>query len=102
MIRVESFGEDELKRIYTELTDKGDWFEECALCRMPTLLHKGSGSCTRKTCTPEEYGHCWNVFKKKMRSVINWYTDDQEKTRSQSEFMQMMKNQNDMMNRLME
>ena len=89
VIKVENFGEDELKRLYSDLYDKEDWFEECTLCRMPMLLHKGS--CTRKSCTPDEYGNSWSLFKKKMKSVISWYKDDMEKKRSNSEFMQMMK-----------
>ena len=98
VIKVENFGEDELKRLYIELTNKGDWIDECALCRMPLLIHRGS--CTRKACSPEEYGNSWQLFKRKMKPVINWYEDDQEKKREKDNLYQIIRNQNDMLSRI--
>ena len=59
-IRVETYGEDVLKKLYSDLYDKEDWIEECELCRMPMLLHKDTdgkrlGSCTRKPGTSDEF-----------------------------------------------
>ena len=98
VIKVENFGEDELKRLYIELTNKGDWIDECTLCRMPLLIHRGS--CTRKACSPEEYGNSWQLFKRKMKPVINWYEDDQEKKREKDNLYQIIRNQNDMLSRI--
>ena len=107
VIKVENFGEDELKKLYSDLYDKEDWFEECALCRMPTMLHrdidgKRIGSCTRKTSTSEEYGNSWSLFKRKMKSVISWYRDDMDKKRANNEFMEVMKTNQEMMKNLVE
>ena len=43
---VESFGEDALRKLFEDLSHKEYWDEECSLCSMPTMLHKGS--CARK------------------------------------------------------
>ena len=39
-IIVETYGEDMLRKLFSELSHKEDWDEECELCRMPTLLHR--------------------------------------------------------------
>ena len=46
-IKVENCSEEELRKRYSELTDKDSWDSKCELCDMPDLLHKGA--CTRKT-----------------------------------------------------
>ena len=38
-IGVETFGDDALRKLYLDLSQKDDWDEDCELCRMPTLLH---------------------------------------------------------------
>ena len=40
-IVVESFSEDALRMLFDDLSKKEYWDEECSLCSMPTLLHKG-------------------------------------------------------------
>ena len=56
---VESFGEDALRKLFSDLSNKEYWDEECSLCSMPTMLHKGP--CTRKTEIGEaEHSDLWN------------------------------------------
>merc|ERR1712243_239441 len=38
-IMVESFSDDILKILYSDLTNKDEWDEECEICRLPALLH---------------------------------------------------------------
>ena len=55
---VESFGEDALRKLFSDLSNKEYWDEECSLCSMPTMLHKGS--CSRKTEVGEaEHSDLW-------------------------------------------
>ena len=60
-IVVETFGEDTLRKLYCDLSHKEDWDEECSLCSMPTMLHKGP--CTRKTEIGEaEHSDLWKSW----------------------------------------
>ena len=67
-IVVESFGEDALRKLFEDLKHKEYWDEECSLCSMPTLLHKGP--CTRKSEVGEaelvDLWKAWSVFRKKI------------------------------------
>ena len=106
-IRVETYGEDVLKKLYSDLYDKEDWIEECDLCRMPMLLHrdtdgKRTGSCTRKTGTSDEVMNSWSLFKKKMKPVRDWYRDDMDKKRANNEFMEVMKTNQEVMKNMVE
>ena len=38
-IVVETFGEDALRKLFCDLSQKEDSDKECSLCSMPTLLH---------------------------------------------------------------
>ena len=46
-IIVENFSEEELRKIWNELTMKENWDRECEMCKMPEILHKGA--CARTT-----------------------------------------------------
>ena len=48
-IVVETFGEDTLRKLFCDLSDKEYWDEECSLWSMPIVLHRDHGSCSRKT-----------------------------------------------------
>ena len=51
-IIVENFSEEDLIKIYKELTRKNSWNYECELCEMPEMLH--TGVCTREIEIGEE------------------------------------------------
>ena len=58
---VENFGEDALRKLFSDLSNKEYWDEECSLCSMPTMLHKGS--CSRKTEIGEaEHSDLWKLW----------------------------------------
>ena len=82
-IVVESFGEDALRKLFEDLSHKEYWDEECSLCSMPTMLHKGP--CTRKTEIGEaehsDLWKSWSLYRKKMEPIRRWYKDDMEKGR---------------------
>ena len=44
-ISVESFSEEELMKKWSELVGKESWDEECDMCKITIMLHKGP--CTR-------------------------------------------------------
>ena len=94
---VESFGEDALRKLFCDLSHKEDWDEECSLCSMPTLLHKGS--CSRKTEVREaehsDLWKSWSLFRKKMEPIRKWYKDDMEKRQANSELLQGLQNMTD-------
>ena len=100
-IVVETFGEDALRKLYCDLDQKEfTWDEECELCSMPTLLHRDTsgkrilGSCTRRTELTDaaqnkadsEILKAWSLFRKKMRPIRKWYTDNMEKRQTNSNF----------------
>ena len=89
-IVVESFSEDALRKMFDDLSKKEYWDEECSLCSMPTLLHKGP--CTRKTEVGEaefvDLWKAWSVFRKKMEPIRKWYKEDMEKRQVNSELLQ--------------
>ena len=101
-IVVETYGEDVLKKLYSELYDKEDWAEECELCLMPTLLHRDAdgkrigGSCTRRN-EPTEVLKSWSLFKKKMKPIRDWYRDDMDKKQANNGFMEVMKSNQEVM-----
>ena len=68
---VESFGEDALRKLFSDLSNKEYWDEECSLCSMPTMLHKGS--CSRKTEVGEaehsDLWKSWSLYRKKMEPI---------------------------------
>ena len=83
---VGQYPEEALRQLYTNLVHKDDWDNECELCTMPTLLHSNvdgtriHGACTRRTdLTEDEANKEWNIFRKKMKAVKNWYRDEMEK-----------------------
>ena len=89
-IVVESFGEDALRKLFEDLSHKEYWDEECSLCSMPTMLHKGP--CTRKTEIGEaehsDLWKSWSLYRKKMDPIRKWYKDDMEKRQANSELLQ--------------
>ena len=89
-IVVESFGEDALRKLFEDLSHKEYWDEECSLCSMPTMLHKGP--CTRKTEIGEaehsDLWKSWSLYKKKMEPIRRWYKDEMEKRQVNSELLQ--------------
>ena len=93
-IVVETFGEDALRKLFSDLSNKEYWDEECSLCSMPTLLHKGS--CSRKTEVREaehsDLWKSWSLFRKKMEPIRKWYKDDMEKRHANSELLQGLQN----------
>ena len=88
-IVVESFGEDALRKLFCDLSHKEDWDEECSLCSMPTLLHKGS--CSRKTEVREaehsDLWKSWSLFRKKMEPIRKWYKEEMDKKSMNSELL---------------
>ena len=104
-IIVETYGEDMLRKLFSELYDKEDWDEECELCRMPTLLHRDTngkrilGSCTRKTELTDAAQHkadaelmkSWSLFRKKMQPIRKWYKDDMDKRQANSDILEGLK-----------
>ena len=82
-IVVESFGEDALRKLFEDLSHKECWDEECSLCSMPQMLHKGP--CTRKSEVGEaefmDLWKAWSMYRKKMEPIRRWYKDDMEKGR---------------------
>ena len=60
-INVESFSDDELVKRWSALARKEDWNEECEMCKMPVMLHKGP--CTRKEeLNAFEFGKLWEAW----------------------------------------
>ena len=107
VIKVETYGEDVLKKLYSDLYDKEDWAEECELCLMPTLLHRDTdgkrlGSCTRKPGTSDEVMNSWSLFKKKMKPVRDWYRDDMDKKRTHNDIMEVLKTNQEAMKSMTE
>ena len=93
-IGVETFGDDALRKLYLDLTQKDDWDDDCELCRMPTLLHSDTtgkrihGACTRRTeLTEADILNEWTLFRKKMKPIRNWYTDDMEKKQTKTDIL---------------
>ena len=93
-IVVESFGEDALRKLFEDMSHKEYWDQECSLCSMPTLLHKGP--CTRKTEIGEaehsDLWKSWSLYRKKMDPIRKWYKDDMEKRQVNSELLQGLEN----------
>ena len=60
-INVESFSEEVLMKRWSELVRKEAWDEECEVCKMPVMLHKGP--CTRKVeVNTVEFGELWKAW----------------------------------------
>ena len=78
---------------WNALTRRDDWIEECEMCRMPSMLHKGL--CTRKEgLNMFEVGEvlkAWSLFKAKMKPILQWQENQEEKTRMQSNILVGMK-----------
>ena len=93
-IVVESFSEDALRKLFDDLSKKEYWDEECSLCSMPTMLHKGP--CTRKTEIGEaehsDLWKSWSLYRKKMDPIRKWYKDDMEIRQVNSELLQGLEN----------
>ena len=67
-INVESFSEEELRKRWNELVRKESWDEECEICKIPVMLHKGP--CTRIQGEADAFDkgnlwEAWSLFKKK-------------------------------------
>ena len=71
------------------MTRRDDWIEECEMCKMPSMLHKGP--CTRKEeLNAFEYGEvwkAWSLFKAKMKPILQWQENQEEKARMQSDIL---------------
>ena len=73
MVRLirENINDEELRKIYKELTRKENWDRKCEMCKMPEILHKGA--CTRTTEVGEtefaELWKSWSMFRSKMESI---------------------------------
>ena len=82
-INEESFSEDELARRWNELARKEDWLEECDMCKLPSMLHRGP--CTRKEELKEEefkeLWETWSLFKEKMKPIRMWQVEQEEKAK---------------------
>ena len=83
---VGQYPEESLQKLYMNLVDKEDYDNECELCTLPTMLHSDvdgtriHGACTRRTdLTEDESTKEWNIYRKKMKAVKNWYKDEMEK-----------------------
>ena len=95
-IVVENFSEDALKKLYCDL-DKPEltYDDECEICSMPTLLHSDNsgkrilGPCARYSVS--ELNKAWSLFRKKMRPIRRWYTDNMEKRQKNGNFLQGFK-----------
>ena len=95
-IAVEQYPEEALRQLYINLVRKEDWDNECELCTMPTLLHSDvngtriHGACTRRTeLTENEVDKESKLFRKKMKPVRNWYTDDMEKKQTKNDIKEL-------------
>ena len=86
---VESFGEDALRKLFCDLSHKEYWDEECSLCSMPTLLHKGS--CSRKAEVGEaehsDLWKSWSMFRKNMEPIRKEYKEEMDKKLRNSELL---------------
>ena len=67
--------------------------EECEMCKMPIMLHKGP--CTRKEeFNAFEFGElwkAWSLFREKMKLIRKWQSDQEEKEKMQSDIIIGMK-----------
>ena len=103
-IVVENLSEDALRKLYCDLDNKEDWDNDCELCSMPQLLHINIhkymllsdtgdkdilGTCNRMSVS--EQNEAWSLFRKKMRPIRRWYTDNMEKRQKNSNFLQGFK-----------
>ena len=86
---MESFSDDDLVKMWNALARKDDWIDECEMCRMPCMLHKGP--CTRKEELNDaealEAMKAWSVFKAKMKPILQWQENEEQKTRIQSDLL---------------
>ena len=77
-INVESFSEEALRKLFNDLSRKGDWDKECEACKNPVLLHKTH--CTRKVEVGEaefsELWKIWGAFRAKMEPIRRWHEDE--------------------------
>ena len=79
---VETYPEESLRKLYTNLEDKEDWDNICELCTLPTMLHTNvqgkriHGACTRnQELTEDDCRKEWMQFQKRMKAVRSWYKD---------------------------
>ena len=64
----------------SQLAHKADWSDECEQCHLPRFLHKGP--CTRKEeMDPKEVMEIWRLFRSKMKPVLLWQSDQEEKAK---------------------
>ena len=88
-INVESFSEEALRKLFSDLSRKGDWDKECEACKNPVLLHKTN--CTRKVEVGEaefsELWKIWSAFKAKMEPIRKWHGDEMEKRQNNSDLL---------------
>ncbi len=109
-ILVESFGDDILRKLFLNLSDKDDWNEECEICRMPTLLHHDQEgrpllqSCAgRRTDLAEaaqdkidaELMDSWSKFRKKMAPIRKAYREDMDKMKANSDILTSLQKMTD-------
>ena len=88
-INVESFSEEALRKLFNDLSRKGDWDKECEACKNPVLLHKTH--CTRKVEVGEaefsELWKIWGAFRAKMEPIRRWHEDEMKKRQNNSELL---------------
>ena len=96
-INVESFSEEALRKLFNDLSRKGDWDKECKACKNPVLLHKRH--CTRKVELGEaefsELWKIWGAFRAKMEPIRRWHEDEMAKKQSNSELLLGLQNMTD-------
>ena len=80
---VETYPEETLRKLYTNLEDKEDWDNVCELCTLPTMLHANvqgnriHGACTRnQDLTEDDCIKEWTQFHKRMKAVRSWYKEE--------------------------
>ena len=94
-IVVQNFSEDTLRKLYCSLDNKDDDSDDCEVCSMPKLLHCDNsgkrilGPCARYSVS--ERNEAWSLFRKKIKPIRRWYTDNMEKRQKNSNFLQGFK-----------
>ena len=70
-----------LKKRVNKFITLDDYFDECAACGKPDLLHRGT--CTRTEKQPlDELVKNWTEFKKHMKTIVRWSKSDRGKNKT--------------------
>ena len=73
---------------WSELVRKESWDEECEICKMPVMLHKGPCTRIQGEANAFEFGklwEAWSLFKEKMKPIRKWQADEEAKIKIQSD-----------------